>query len=95
MLRLCCKTSDRLEQWLKWCLQWKQGQRWPSGRVSALGPEGSRFKTQFPPKFGVYGACCKLNHTQWTNALPLVWRGSLEREVPAQVSSSSSDCGSK
>ncbi|GBO38530.1 hypothetical protein AVEN_128745-1 [Araneus ventricosus] len=27
----------------------------------------------------VYGACCALNDTQWPNALPLVWRGSLKR----------------
>ncbi|GBO32250.1 hypothetical protein AVEN_273488-1 [Araneus ventricosus] len=40
-------------------------------------------------------ACCTLNHTQWPKVLSLVWRGSLERVVPVQVSSSSSDRGSK
>ncbi|GBM13320.1 hypothetical protein AVEN_226301-1 [Araneus ventricosus] len=39
-------------------------------------------------------AWCMLNLT-WANVLSLVWCGSLERNVPAEVSSSSSDRGSK
>ncbi|GBM61983.1 hypothetical protein AVEN_201300-1 [Araneus ventricosus] len=70
------------------------GPRWPSGKVPALGPEGSWFETRFHRRYAVYGARCTLNHTQWPNDLPLVWRGSLEG-VPAQASSSSSDGGSK
>ncbi|GBN60973.1 hypothetical protein AVEN_256435-1 [Araneus ventricosus] len=50
----------------------------PSGKVSALGPDGSRFKTRFHRRSVVYGACCTLNHTLWPNVLLLVWRGSLE-----------------
>ncbi|GBO22457.1 hypothetical protein AVEN_274724-1, partial [Araneus ventricosus] len=40
-----------------------RGPRWPSGKVSALGPEGSRFETRFRRRSAVYGACCTLNHT--------------------------------
>ncbi|GBM24251.1 hypothetical protein AVEN_22581-1 [Araneus ventricosus] len=60
--------------------------RWPSGKVSTSGLDGRRLDS-------MYGARCTLNHTSWPNALPLVWRGSLE--VPCQVSSSSSDRCSK
>ncbi|GBL75038.1 hypothetical protein AVEN_243828-1 [Araneus ventricosus] len=35
--------------------------RWPSGKVSALGPEGSRFETRFHCRSAAYGACCTLN----------------------------------
>ncbi|GBM99061.1 hypothetical protein AVEN_13102-1 [Araneus ventricosus] len=36
---------------------------WTSGKVSALGPEGSRFETRFYNRSALYGACCALNHT--------------------------------
>ncbi|GBL73004.1 hypothetical protein AVEN_128173-1 [Araneus ventricosus] len=71
------------------------GPRWPSGKVSTSGPEGRRLETRFHRRSAVYGARRTPNHTQWPNALPLVRRGSLKRGVPAQVSSSSSDRGSK
>ncbi|GBL79469.1 hypothetical protein AVEN_253417-1, partial [Araneus ventricosus] len=38
---------------------------------------------------------CTLNHSQGANVLPLVWCGSFERGLTAQMSSSSSDHGSK
>ncbi|GBN04325.1 hypothetical protein AVEN_233642-1 [Araneus ventricosus] len=58
---------------------------WPIGKVSALGPEGSRFETRFRRRSTVYGACFTLNHTQRPNALPLVWHGSLERGASSGV----------
>ncbi|GBL92637.1 hypothetical protein AVEN_123807-1 [Araneus ventricosus] len=54
--------------------------RWPSGKVSTPGPEGRRFEIRFHRRSAVHGARCTPNHTQWPNVLPLVWRGSLERE---------------
>ncbi|GBO32457.1 hypothetical protein AVEN_274027-1 [Araneus ventricosus] len=57
----------------------RKGPRLPSGKVSALGPEGSRFETRFHRRSAVYGACCTLHHTYWPNVLPLLWRGILER----------------
>ncbi|GBO29364.1 hypothetical protein AVEN_242391-1 [Araneus ventricosus] len=36
----------------------------------------------------VYGPVAKLDHTYWSNPLPLLWCGSLKRGLPAQVSSS-------
>ncbi|GBM99737.1 hypothetical protein AVEN_237664-1 [Araneus ventricosus] len=54
-----------------------EGPWWFSGRVSALGPEDSRPESRFHRRSAVHGACCTLNHTQWPNVLPLVWRGSL------------------
>ncbi|GBL93372.1 hypothetical protein AVEN_219493-1 [Araneus ventricosus] len=53
--------------------------RWPSGKISTSGPHGRRLETRFHRRSAVYGARCTLNHTQWPNALPLVWRGRLER----------------
>ncbi|GBN95834.1 hypothetical protein AVEN_268557-1 [Araneus ventricosus] len=67
------------------------GPWWPSGKASAFGPEGPRPETRFHRRSAVHEACCTPNHTQ-PNVLPLVWHG---EGVPAQVSSSSSDRGSK
>ncbi|GBM08026.1 hypothetical protein AVEN_71464-1 [Araneus ventricosus] len=72
-----------------------KGPRWPSGKASTQGPDGRRPETRFHRRSAVYGARSPPNHTQWPNALPLVRRGSLERRVPSQASSSSSDRGSK
>ncbi|GBN10312.1 hypothetical protein AVEN_191447-1 [Araneus ventricosus] len=55
------------------------GPRWPSGKVSALGPEGSRFETRFHRRSAVYGARCTLNSYAVAKHPPLVRRGSLER----------------
>ncbi|GBL78132.1 hypothetical protein AVEN_143417-1 [Araneus ventricosus] len=49
--------------------------RWPSDKVSTPGPEAAGSK----PGSAVHGACCTPNHTQWSNIIPLVWRGSLEK----------------
>ncbi|GBN21281.1 hypothetical protein AVEN_29570-1 [Araneus ventricosus] len=68
---------------------------WPNGNVSTSRPEGGGTETRFHRRSAVCGASCTPNPTQWPNALPLLWRGSLERGAPAQVLSSSSDSGSK
>ncbi|GBM72304.1 hypothetical protein AVEN_81899-1 [Araneus ventricosus] len=47
------------------------GLRWPSGKVSALGPEGSRLETRFHGRSVVYGACYTLNHAKGANHLPV------------------------
>ncbi|GBO17295.1 hypothetical protein AVEN_252030-1 [Araneus ventricosus] len=52
--------------------------RWPSGKVSASELEGSRFEIRFHGRSVVYWACNTLNHTQWSNVLPLVGCGNLE-----------------
>ncbi|GBM48326.1 hypothetical protein AVEN_106526-1 [Araneus ventricosus] len=57
----------------------KERPRWPNGRVTALGTEGSRLETRFHRRSLVYEACCTPNRTQWPNVLPLVWRESLEK----------------
>ncbi|GBM20848.1 hypothetical protein AVEN_224099-1 [Araneus ventricosus] len=69
--------------------------RWPSGKVSALGTEGSRFETRFHRRSAVYWAYSKLTQglgdqtsSRWCDGE--AWNG-----VPAQVSSSSSDQSSK
>ncbi|GBM90573.1 hypothetical protein AVEN_153978-1 [Araneus ventricosus] len=50
--------------------------RWPSGEISALGPEGSRFETRFHRRSTVYGACCTLNHNVVAKCPPVgvVWK---------------------
>ncbi|GBM95152.1 hypothetical protein AVEN_17585-1 [Araneus ventricosus] len=66
--------------------------RWPGGKVSTSGPEGSKLdSTEEPPCKWVW---CTLN-TSGPNVFQLVRCGSLERGVPAQVLSSSSDRGTK
>ncbi|GBO12976.1 hypothetical protein AVEN_171124-1, partial [Araneus ventricosus] len=76
-LRRCIRTSRRLLDAKRQRADSDRGRRprWPSGKVSALGPEGSRFET----RFAVYGSCCTLNPMQWPNVPSLVRRGSLER----------------
>ncbi|GBO17386.1 hypothetical protein AVEN_170022-1 [Araneus ventricosus] len=44
--------------------------RWPSGKISTLGPEGSGLEIRFHRRSAAYGTCCTLNHTQWPNVLP-------------------------
>ncbi|GBN25343.1 hypothetical protein AVEN_121215-1 [Araneus ventricosus] len=70
--------------------------RWPSGKASALRPDGSKFETRFHWRFIVYWACCTLNHTQGSQT-SFRWCGAegLREGIPAQVWSSSSDRGSK
>ncbi|GBN03302.1 hypothetical protein AVEN_203132-1, partial [Araneus ventricosus] len=63
---------------------------WLSGKISTLGPKGSRFGTRFHLK--------PIAIRKGPNAFPLLWCGFLERGLPAQSSGllpSSSDCGSK
>ncbi|GBM08332.1 hypothetical protein AVEN_101455-1 [Araneus ventricosus] len=69
--------------------------RWANGKVSALQPEGSRLETRFHRRSVVFWASCTLNLTSCVKRPPSgVVRKSGEGK-PAQVSSSSSDCGSK
>ncbi|GBM39448.1 hypothetical protein AVEN_256388-1 [Araneus ventricosus] len=56
-------------------LDYIDGPQWPSGSVSALGPEVSRFEIRIRLAWGPPHAKSYVV----TNALPLVLRGSLER----------------
>ncbi|GBN16054.1 hypothetical protein AVEN_266224-1 [Araneus ventricosus] len=64
---------------------------WPGGKVSASGPEGYEFKTRYRRGTAVQSGLVSTK----PSVLPLVWCGRLEREMPAQVSSSSYGHGSK
>ncbi|GBM44060.1 hypothetical protein AVEN_223181-1 [Araneus ventricosus] len=52
---------------------------WPSGKISASRPEGSRPETRFHCRYGSHWAHCRVNHTQGPYVLPLVRCRSLER----------------
>ncbi|GBL90557.1 hypothetical protein AVEN_179468-1 [Araneus ventricosus] len=77
--------------------QGKRRPRWPSCKVSALGPEGFQVRNPILLKIRhVLGLLHVKSYVREPSVLPLVWCGSSEKEgVPAQVSSSSSDQGSK
>ncbi|GBM17780.1 hypothetical protein AVEN_271602-1 [Araneus ventricosus] len=71
------RQSGKPRQEARWPSPLQAG--WPSGKVSAPGPEGRRLEARFHQRTAVHGACCAPNHTQWPNVLPLVWRGNLKR----------------
>ncbi|GBM37110.1 hypothetical protein AVEN_103213-1 [Araneus ventricosus] len=69
--------------------------RWPSGKVPASELEGFRFGTLVHCKYVVYWAGCTLNHTYGVKCPPAGVMRKFGEGMPAQVSSSSSDRGSK
>ncbi|GBM20526.1 Uncharacterized protein ZK1073.1 [Araneus ventricosus] len=73
----------------------KRRPRWPSGKVSAQGLEGSKFETRLHCRSVVYGACCTPNHTQRAKSPPAGAVRKFGEGVPAQASSSPSCRGSK
>ncbi|GBN04568.1 hypothetical protein AVEN_174522-1, partial [Araneus ventricosus] len=54
------------------------GPRCPSGKFLASGLQGSRLDTRFHRNSALHGTWGTPNNTQWPNALPLVWCGSLK-----------------
>ncbi|GBN86453.1 hypothetical protein AVEN_240811-1 [Araneus ventricosus] len=70
-------------------LNYIDGPRWPSGRVSALGPEGFRFEIRIRRAWGLLHA--KSYIVAKRPPVGVAWK--LGEGVPAQVSSS--DRGSK
>ncbi|GBM66513.1 hypothetical protein AVEN_252276-1 [Araneus ventricosus] len=68
---------------------------WPSGKLSASEPEGSRFETQFHCRSVMYWACGTLNHRSRVKRPPVGVVRKFGEGMPAQVSSSTSDRGSK
>ncbi|GBM87223.1 hypothetical protein AVEN_129738-1 [Araneus ventricosus] len=72
-----------------------RGPRWPSGKASASGrrdPDSKPDCTEDPP---CMWACCTLNNSEVAKRPPACMLRRFGEMVPAQVSSSSSDNGSK
>ncbi|GBM69472.1 hypothetical protein AVEN_168314-1 [Araneus ventricosus] len=72
-----------------------RGPRWPSGKASASGRRGPDSKpdcTEDPP---CMWACCMLNNSEVAKRPPACMLRRFGEMVPAQVSSLSSDNGSK
>ncbi|GBM03722.1 hypothetical protein AVEN_134943-1 [Araneus ventricosus] len=70
------------------------GPRWPSGKVSALGPEGSRFEP-IPLKIRRVWGLLHVKSYVVAKRPPVGVAWKFGEGVPAQVSSSSSDSDSK
>ncbi|GBM44839.1 hypothetical protein AVEN_201087-1 [Araneus ventricosus] len=66
---------------------------YPRGSGGKISASVSKFKPDSAEDPPCMWACCTLNR-RGSNVLLLVWCGSLEKGVAAQVSSSSPDCGS-
>ncbi|GBN06055.1 hypothetical protein AVEN_141317-1 [Araneus ventricosus] len=88
------EKSVNLEFKVKSVLEVRIRQCWPGNKITTSdcrNPGSKPDSTEEPP---CKRAWCTLN--PWgPNVLPFVWCGSLERGVPAQVPSSSSDRGQK
>ncbi|GBN24048.1 hypothetical protein AVEN_265367-1 [Araneus ventricosus] len=67
----------------------------PSSKISASGPMNTMLETNCTEICHVYGPDTRQNCRRGSYLLPLVWRGSLERQVPDPVSPSSSEHGLK
>ncbi|GBM35701.1 hypothetical protein AVEN_267457-1 [Araneus ventricosus] len=74
--------------------QIREGKRGASDKVSAWWPEGSRFETRSHQRSAMYVGPVRAK-SDFVDQTPSRWCVEAWREVPAYMSSSSSDCGSK